>query len=572
MGTTQSTLEKHGYVLQKTTENAVVATKGDDTFLIKEIKLDQTSINPALISEIDSLMNTSHPHIVSLKNSFKDEDQNVYYIVMDHCQGRNLAAKIREMSDSPQESEVLSWIAEICVALKTIHEKGILHKCLTPENVLLTEIGTVCLSRFGNIHENSTKTPVSTNSQQIINYLPPEAFTEGTYDAKSDIWSVGCILYELYTREPAFSAETTLKLIPKIISGHYPSCPENFSSELWGILKEIFSKDPQSRPTANEILMHPIMIHCLSEKCKTTVKELQTMVDKLRDVADSLERVHQGATIGSLTGGVIGAVGGITSVVGLILAPFTLGASLIVTGVGIGVGAAGGVAAGASSITKMVNQTSDRKAVRSIIKTIEQKVNSVVCWQQEISYILEEIRSRCDSADTTSNEVSELNQGNFGAGCMRTGKGLGGIAELVRLVQVTNIGKVAAQGARVVRVAEVASGVLSGLFLAVDIFFIAMDAKEIHHIRQAKAAREREGTHSESVSETDTIDSDLAELVSDRSKVQDQTSTIRSEIMKFAHSIRQAADDLQKNIEELRCINVMFPSPEELNQLRQRSH
>ncbi|XP_033488717.1 uncharacterized protein LOC117260752 [Epinephelus lanceolatus] len=572
MGTTQSTLEKHGYVLQKTTENAVVATKGDDTYLIKQIKLDQTSTNPALIPEIELLMNTSHPHIVSLKNSFKDEDQNVYYIVMDICQGGNLAAKIREMSDSPQESEVLSWIAEICVALKTIHEKGILHKCLTPENVLLTEIGTVCLGGFGNIHENSTKTPVSTNSQQTINYLPPEAFTEGTYDAKSDIWSVGCILYELYTREPAFFAETTLQLIPKIISGHYPSRPENFSSELWGILKEIFSKDPQSRPTANEILKRPIMIHCLSEKCKTTVKELQTMVDKLRDVADSLERVHQGATIGSLTGGVIGAVGGITSVVGLILAPFTLGASLIVTGVGIGVGAAGGVAAGASSITNMVNQSSDCKAVRSIIKKIEQKVNSVVCWQQEISYILEEIMSRCDSADTTSNEVSELNQGNLVAGCMRTGKGLGGIAELVRLVQVTNIGKVAAQGARAVRVAEVASGVLSGLLLAVDIFFIAMDAKEIHHIRQAKAAREREGTPSGPVSKTDTIDSDLAELVSDRSKVQDQTSTIRSEIMKFAHSIRQAADDLQKNVEELRCINVMFPSPEELNQLRERSH
>lgn len=291
------------------------------------------------------------------------------------------------------------------------------------------------------------------------------------------------------------------------------------------------------------------------------------MVDKLRDVADSLEHVHQGATIGSLTGGVIGAVGGITSVVGLILAPFTLGASLIVTGVGIGVSAAGGVTAGASNITNMVNQSSDRNAVRSIIKKIEQKVNSVVCWQQEISYILEEIRSRCDAADTTTTEVSELNQGNLVAGCMRTGKGLGGIAELARLVQVTNIGKVAAQGARAVRVAEVASGVLSGLFLAVDIFFVAVDAKEIHHIRQAKAAREREGTPSGSMSETDTI-----ELVSDRSKVQDQTSTIRSEIMKFAHSIRQAADDLQKNVEELRCINVMFPSPEELNQLRERSH
>ncbi|XP_049898989.1 apolipoprotein L3-like [Epinephelus moara] len=366
-----------------------------------------------------------------------------------------------------------------------------------------------------------------------------------------------------------------MKLIPKIISGHYPSLPENFSSELWGILNDIFSKDPQSRPTASELLERPIMIRCLSEKCKKTVEDLQTMVDKLRDVADSLERRHQGTTIGSLTGGVIGAMGGITSIVGLILAPFTLGVSLIVTGVGIGASAAGGVAAGASSITNIVNQSSNRKAVRSIIKKIQQKLNSVVCWHQEICYSLQRIRSRCDSAGITGDKESELSQDDpFKWGCIRAGKGLGGIAELVRLVQVMNMGKVAAQGARAVRVAEVATGVFSALFLAVDVFFIAMDAKEIHHIRQAKAASERQGTPSESVSETDTSNSvstfdqaplmrssstevitNMAELESDRSEAQDQSPPIRSEIMRFVHSIRQAADDLQKVLDELKSIN-----------------
>ncbi|TDH07571.1 hypothetical protein EPR50_G00108230 [Perca flavescens] len=432
---------------------------------------------------------------------------------MDYCQGGSLAAKIAEMSDSLKEFEVLSWIVEICMALRTIDEKGLLHKHLTPENILLTEFGKVCLDGFGQIDKNS-KNPAA-NLGENMNYLPPEVFVNGTYDAKSDIWSVGCILYELCTRQLAFSAETTIKLMPKILNGPNPSLTEPFSPELCELLNYILNRDPQSRPTASEILERPFIVNHLSEKCITTVKELQTKLDKLREVADGLVRVHEGTTIGSLAGGVIGAVGGITSIVGLVLAPFTLGASLIVTGVGVGVGVAGGVTAGASNITNMVNQSSDRKAVRSIIKELEQKINAVATWLQEISYRLQTTRSRCDSVDITDNMDSEV---KFGC---RAGKCLGGISEAVRLGRVLTIGKTAAQTSRVVRLAEVATGVFSGLFVAVDLFFIAMDAKELHHIRQAK------------------------------DQPSQNTTPIRSEIMKFVHSIRQAADELQKILDEL---------------------
>lgn len=566
MGAEQSILKQNGYTLEKETGNAVIATKGDDTFLITKIILDQTSGNDdsALTSEIEILKTINHPHIVSSKNSFKD--QNTYYVVMDYCYGGSLAAKIKEMSEPPQECEVLSWIVEICMALRTIHEKKLLHKHLTPEHILITEFGIVCLGGFGKIDENSI---TNSNMSETINYLAPEVFAVGKYDAKSDIWSVGCILYELCTLQPAFSPENPIKLIPKILGG-YPSLPDKFSPELRDLLNDIINKDPQSRPTASEILERPIMINSLSEKCKTTVKDLQTRLDRLRAVADGLERVHHGTTIGSLTGGVIGAVGGITSIVGLILAPFTLGASLVVTGVGVGVGALGGVTAGASNITNMVNQSSDRKAVRCIIKEIEQKFYAVVTWLQEISNSLQTIRSRCDSADTPDTEDSS---NLVKLGC-RAGKGLGGIAELVRFVQVMNVGKIAAQASRVVRVAEVASGVLAGLFVAVDIFFIAMDAKEIHHIRQAKAAEEEGKTGSMSVSETETSDCvhpfDKAklqvkddELKSDRSEAQDQspnTAPIRSEIMKFVRSIRQAADNLQEFLDELKSSIKSIPS------------
>eukprot|EP00064_Thunnus_orientalis_P017785 superscaffoldBa00003876_g17871 len=295
---------------------------------------------------------------------------------------------------------------------------------------------------------------------------------------------------------------------------------------------------------------------------KTTVRDLQIKLDKLRDVADSLERVHQRATIGSLAGGVIGAVGGITSIVGLILAPFTLGASLIVTGVGIGVGTLGGVTAGASNVTNMVNQSSDRKAIRSIIKEFDQKMNAVVIWLEEINDSLQKIRSRSESVDT---EAGNLQQENLFRAGVRAGRGFGGIAELLRLVQVMNIGKIAAQVSRAVRVAEVATGALSGLFVAADIFFIAMDAREIHHIRQARAGMETNVPVSDPFKQ---------EVTSDTSGTQDQSSSnttqIRSEIMKFVISIRETADKLQKVLDELKSITLSIPSLQDETALEQQ--
>ncbi|XP_041845878.1 CBL-interacting protein kinase 24-like isoform X2 [Melanotaenia boesemani] len=538
MGNKQSKIPDKDYVITEERENFILAKKGEETFLVKKILQTQSQ-------DIEVLKTTSHPHIVDCKNSFTDKTENMYYVVMEYCQGGNLAKEIQEMEEPPQESEVLSRMAEICIALRTIHDKGLLHKDLTPENIFLTEFGIVRLGGFEAFHQKRKNTS-NADSKQNLNYLAPEVFTVGTYDSKSDIWSVGCILFELCTTKSAFSAETAVTLIPKIISGAYPALPEHFSPALCELLNDILQKDPEPRPTASEILAHPIFISCLKEKCKTTVEDLYTKLNNLRTLADGLENVHEGTTIGSLTGGVIGAVGGITSIVGLILAPFTLGASLIVTGVGVGVGALGGVTAGASNITNMVNQSSDRKAVHNLIKEFEQKINAVVIWLREISDSLQTLSNQCPQASDTDGNFNTENLTRLG---FRAGKGIGGIAELVRLAQVVNIGKIAAQASRTVRVAEVATGVLSGLFIAVDIFFIAMDAKEIHNIKQARAA-------DQGLEESEPPD-----------KLPLQKPEVKSEIMRFVNSVREAADNLKEVLDELEDMISSIPSVQAENEL-----
>ncbi|XP_071368881.1 uncharacterized protein [Centroberyx affinis] len=558
MGSEQSVLKKHDYIFERETENGVVVTKEGDTFLIRELNLSKIHRNAVaeLMAEIEILKTTSHPHIVSSKNSFQDGD--IYYIVMDYCQGGSLAEEIKQKRESGEEFEecqILNWLVQICMAMKYIHDKSLLHKNLMPKTIFLTEFGTVRLGGFGKVGENSTS-PSTTNSNPsgkgAISYLAPETLTDGMYKSKSDIWSVGCILHELCTLMLAFSAETTIKLIPKILGGSYPALPEHYSPELCQLLSDIFSKDLHARPTASEILGRPFIISFLSKKSKATVEELQINLNRLRAVADGLERVHQGTTIGSLTGGVIGAVGGITSIVGLILAPFTVGASLVVTGVGIGVAAAGGATAGVSNITNMVNQSSDRKAIRSIIKEFDEKICTVVMWLQEITEGLENVRMRCESADFQDSSLSHENLARLG---IRAGRGVGSVSELVRLVQVMNIGRAAAQTARAVRVAEVATGMLAGLFVAADIFFIAMDAKEIHHIRQAKEALVKDKICSEVEPEAD--------ATSDKAKCNTKADPIRSEIMQFVRSIRETAGNLQEVLDELNGILSVILSLED---------
>eukprot|EP00063_Salmo_salar_P087998 XP_014062833.1 PREDICTED: apolipoprotein L3-like isoform X5 [Salmo salar] len=350
----------------------------------------------------------------------------------------------------------------------------------------------------------------------------------------------------------AFTAENTIKLIPQILGGSYPSLPKSFSPEICDLLCDIFQQDPTIRPSAGEIMAKPFIISFLTKKSEKTVEELQTTLYKLKALADGLESMHKGTTIGSLTGGVIGAAGGITSLVGLILAPFTLGASLIITGVGVGVAVAGGATAGVSNITNMVNQSTDRLAIKNIIKEFQEKMNSVVISLQDIAEGLETLMQ----SSSSQIEGAGLNVEAAATAGARAGKGIAGTIELFRLLRVANIGKVAAQTARAVRMAEVATGIFSAFFVAVDIFFIAMDAKEIHNIRQAKAKEQSVDTNKLKGMDTDST----TEL---NPGCEEPKAEVKSETMKFIQTIRQTAEQLQESLDELSDVISFIPNIED---------
>ena len=152
------------------------------------------------------------------------------------------------------ESQILDWFTQICLAMKHVHDRKILHRDLKNQNIFLTKDNTIKLGDFGiarilsNTREKA-KTMVGTPY-----YLSPEIIENKPYNFSSDMWSLGVVLYELCTLKPPFNAENLKYLALKIVKGIYNPIPAQYSKDLRKLIEVLLKKDVNSRPTVNEIL------------------------------------------------------------------------------------------------------------------------------------------------------------------------------------------------------------------------------------------------------------------------------------------------------------------------------
>ncbi|MBN3295620.1 APOL6 protein, partial [Amia calva] len=213
--------------------------------------------------------------------------------------------------------------------------------------------------------------------------------------------------------------------------------------------------------------------------------ELQKMLGEMEEIADGVDKFHRGATVASVTGGVVSAAGGIATITGLVLAPFTFGASLIVTGVGLGVAAAGGLTSATAALSETINNSLDRTKVEKIFNDYKQKI-------EQIEKTLKFIEDGVEVMNTL--DYSNLNQTGFVDSKLdfdkmklarQTGRGLINVVEMVRVVQM---GRLAGGTMRAVRVAGTATGILSGFFLILDAYFIAKDSMDLHEGKHTEFA------------------------------------------------------------------------------------
>nr|KAF6481236.1 NIMA related kinase 1 [Molossus molossus] len=236
---------------------AILVKSAEDgrQYVIKEINISRMSNKEREESrrEVAVLANMKHPNIVQYRESF--EENGSLYIVMDYCEGGDLFKRINAQKGILfQEDQILDWFVQICLALKHVHDRKILHRDIKSQNIFLTKDGTIQLGDFGIARVLNSTVELARTCIGTPYYLSPEICENKPYNNKSDIWALGCVLYEMCTLKHAFEAGNMKNLVLKIISGSFPPVSLHYSFDLRCLLSQLFKRNPRDRPSVNSIL------------------------------------------------------------------------------------------------------------------------------------------------------------------------------------------------------------------------------------------------------------------------------------------------------------------------------
>lgn len=189
-------------------------------YVLKQINISQlnSKSRTAALNEVKILSSLENPHVVKYYDSFIEK--NVLNIIMEFCEGGDLSKFIKSQAGRPiAESKIWKFLIQMCIGLEYIHKKKILHRDIKSLNIFLTKnedirIGDLGVAKVMAESVNFAQTMVGTPY-----YLSPEMAEEKPYNEKSDVWALGCVLYELCTLRHPFEANNQSALMLKIIRG-----------------------------------------------------------------------------------------------------------------------------------------------------------------------------------------------------------------------------------------------------------------------------------------------------------------------------------------------------------------
>ncbi|KAJ7155451.1 kinase-like domain-containing protein [Mycena crocata] len=285
-------------------------------FARKELNFERMSERDRkqIVAEVNILKDLHHDHIVRYHDRYVDRDAGILYILMEYCGGGDLSTVIKQAVKQNRpisEDAVWGYFMQILLALNHCHNTGghgrtgsagsasemegkerraqILHRDLKPDNVFLDETNTVKLGDFG-LSKSLAQATFANTYVGTPYYMSPELMQEKAYDSKSDIWSLGCLIYELCALKPPFhEAKTHNELSILIRSARIPPLPRGYSQALGGVIKAMLNLNPAMRPSAVQLLQHERLEFAFkvseTEKLLNTIKSHKaTLTSKERDI------------------------------------------------------------------------------------------------------------------------------------------------------------------------------------------------------------------------------------------------------------------------------------------------
>lgn len=225
-------------------------------FAIKSVDKSQKS---KVLQEVRILHSLDHPNILKFYAWY--ETSAHLWLVLEYCVGGDLMNLLQQDTKLPEDS-VHDMASGLVRALQFLHSKGIIYCDLKPSNILLDENGHTKLCDFGLARKLSdiSKTPFSQLPQAKRGtpcYMAPELFQDGgVHSFASDIWALGCVLFECYAGRPPFVGKELTQLIKSILSDPTPALPGSPSLPFVNLINSLLIKDPAERIQWPELCSH----------------------------------------------------------------------------------------------------------------------------------------------------------------------------------------------------------------------------------------------------------------------------------------------------------------------------
>ncbi|XP_071153761.1 serine/threonine-protein kinase Nek3-like isoform X1 [Mytilus edulis] len=227
-------------------------------FALKRIDFgDQESEREQAKREADLLSNLRHDNILQYVESFEEDDS--LFIVTEYCERGDLETYLEyksQIQEQLPENKIAIWIYQIASGLHYLHERKILHRDLKTKNIFImtdwnVRIGDLGIAKVLDLGQSKANSFVGTPA-----YMCPELFEQKAYNNRSDIWSLGCCVFEMMALKKAFEGKAIFKIIHNVISGKPPKLPQGYSTTLEDLTYAMLQKDDFLRPTAFYIMNH----------------------------------------------------------------------------------------------------------------------------------------------------------------------------------------------------------------------------------------------------------------------------------------------------------------------------
>ena len=227
----------------------------DRQVAVKVLRTDLLEENNLLLRlqrEARAIGGLRHPNIVQVFDF--DQQDDIYFLVMELLDGESLRARLNNLRLAGKRlplSVMVQILKDVLSGLSYAHGKGVIHRDIKPANIMLTKQGQAVITDFGIAQLSDTSALTSPGSVMgTLSYMAPEQGLQGKADARSDLYSLGIVMYEMLIGSPPFDADPPLAVLMKHQNDPLPEpakLDQSIPPELAGILLKALAKDPQDR-------------------------------------------------------------------------------------------------------------------------------------------------------------------------------------------------------------------------------------------------------------------------------------------------------------------------------------